>query len=396
MEAGLKIAEAAGGLGIPARLSRIRPESPALLIADLAAVRSNYRALRAMARGAECAAVVKANAYGLGAGEIVKALLSEGSNTFFTATLAEARAVRAAAPGAVLYVLGGLFAGTEAEFAALGARPVLNSLAEIGEWALFCAARGEPLPAAIHIDTGMNRLGLGPAEAAALAKDHGAMRAFELSLIMSHLACADEPDHAKNRGQLAAFRTLSAMLPCAPLSLANSAGIFLGPDYHGDLVRPGIALYGGNPFSAAPNPMRPVAYLYGRIAQIREAEAGETVGYGARRTLARRTRIATVPVGYADGYFRALGSSDAAEGAAAYLEDYRLPILGRVSMDLIAFDVTDVPERLAWRGAWIELLGARVTVDALAAKAGAIGYEVLTSLGARYERVYAEGMDGGG
>jgi alanine racemase len=205
---------------------------------------------------------------------------------------------------------------------------------------------------------------------------------------MSHLACADEPDHPKNTAQLKSFVALSAQIPPATRSLANSAGVFLGPPYHFDLVRPGIALFGGNPFADKPNPMEPVVRLYGRVAVIGEAAAGETVGYGAVQHLTRRTRYVTVTAGYSDGYFRALGSSDGHEGAFATLGYYRLPILGRVSMDLSVFDATDTPENAIRPGDFVELLGARVTADDVALRAGTINYEVLTNLGRRYHRIY--------
>ncbi len=365
-----------------------RAHSTALLTIDLGALRANYRALKKMAAGAACSAVIKADAYGLGAIEVAEALAVEGCGTFFIATLEEARALRAAGRTETLYVLDGLFADSAAAFAEADARPCLGSVSEIEDWAAFCAHRDRPLPAAVHMDTGMNRLGLEPAQVVSLAARPDLFDAFELALVMSHLACADEPDHPKNEAQRAAFERLRALLPSAPASLANSAGTLLGAAYHYDLVRPGIALYGGNPLAAGPNPMRPVVRLDGRIAQIRMAEPGETVGYGATRTLKRRTRIATVTVGYADGFFRLLGSSDNHDGAVAFLGDHAAPLLGRVSMDLISIDVTDVPQALARRGAFVELLGAHVSVDDLAAKAQTIGYEILTSLGRRHQRHY--------
>lgn len=364
------------------------PAATGLLTIDLAALKHNYRHMAGLAAAAECAAVVKADGYGLGAAPVAEALAAAGCRTFFVATIEEARRLRQALVGAVIYVLDGLFPETAAIFAEAALRPVLGSLAEIGEWAAFCRARAVRLPAAIHIDTGMNRLGLPASEAEALADDGAPLRAFEVALVMSHLACADTPDHPKNAEQRAAFDALRARLPKAPASLANSAGVLLGAAYHYDMVRPGIGLYGGNPRAAGPNPMRPVAGLEARIAQIRLAQAGESVGYGAARTLAGPTKIATLSVGYADGFMRLLGSSDTRAGAVAYVGDHAAPVLGRVSMDLITIDVTDVPDALLGRGAPVELIGGHVTVDDLAAVAGTIGYEILTSLGRRYERRY--------
>ena len=363
-------------------------EASGLLTVDLGALRDNYRQLKAKAGAARCAAVIKADAYGTGAPQVVQALTAEGCDTFFVATLGEARAVRATAADVTVYVLDGLFPEAGPAFAEIGARPVLGSVPEIREWGAFCASRNEALPAAIHIDTGMNRLGLPPADVAEAAAESDALGAFELALVMSHLACGDEPDHPKNEAQRQAFDTLRAKLPAAPASLANSAGVMLGPAYHHDLVRPGVALYGGRALVEGPNPMKQVVRLEGRIAQIREVEAGETVGYGATWTFDAPTRVATVPIGYADGYFRILGSRDGHRGAVAYIGDHEVPIVGRISMDLITLDVGAVPEERARRGAMVELLGPHVTVDDVAALAQTIGYEVLTSLGRRYQRTY--------
>jgi alanine racemase len=365
-----------------------------VLAIDLAALRRNYRKLAGLAAPAECAAVVKADAYGLGIARVAPALAGAGCRTFFVATLAEAAMVAGVVPEATVYVLNGLFPGAAPDFEALGARPVLSSMEEIAEWAAFAAGAGRPLPAAIHVDTGMNRLGVKPADYAALIAAGNTFPAIPADLVISHLACADVPDHPKNAEQLAAFRKITAALPAMRRSLANSPAIFLGANYNFDLVRPGVALYGGNPFAGAPNPMEPVVRLYGRIAQIGEAGPGETVGYGAALKLARRTRYATVAVGYGDGYFRSLGSADGDAGATAWLGDHPLPILGRVSMDLIVFDVTDLPEGLAQRGGLVELMGTRFTLDDAAARAGTIPYEVLTSLKNRTHRIYTGAENG--
>lgn len=369
----------------PAR-EAIPSSATGVLVVDLGAIAQNYCLLRQKAYPAECAAVVKADAYGLRAQHVVPVLLAEGCGVFFVATLGEAREVRSLAPDTTIYVLDGLLPETMEQFVELGAQPVLGSAAEIAEWTAFCRAHSTPLPAAIHIDTGMNRLGLSPAECHALSDD--TFDTFLVSLLMSHLACADEPDHGKNTAQLAAFQKLSGRFPPIRRSLANSAGIFLGPEYAFDLARPGIALYGGNPYASQPNPMEPVIRLYGRIAQIGEAQAGETVGYGAGKTLTRPTRYITVTTGYADGYFRSLGSTDDRDGARAFIDGHVLPILGRVSMDLIVFDATDMPAGKLMRGGFAELIGPHFTLDEAAACAGTIGYELLTSLGKRYHRIY--------
>ena len=364
------------------------PHASAVLTIDLGALRRNYRKLKAAAPGAECAAVVKADAYGTGAMQSAKALAQEGCDTFFVTTLEEAHGVRQAVPDAAIYVLDGFFRGTSPNFAAASVRPVLGSLPEIEEWAQFGAAQSESVRAALHIDTGMNRHGLTEGEIETIAANPGLLKGLEISLVLSHLACADDLAHAKNTEQRQAFEQLHAKLPDAPHSLANSGGIFLGPDYHYDMVRPGIALYGGNPFSSGANPMAPVVHLHGRIVQVRQAAQGETVGYGANQSLERATRLATVAVGYADGYIRMLGSTASSTGAAGYIGGYWAPIIGRVSMDLITLDVTGIPEHVVQRGAMVELLGDNIELEDIARMAGTINYEVLTRLGRRHQRIY--------
>jgi alanine racemase len=366
------------------------PRDTALLLVDLNALRANYRRLRDMAPGAETAAVVKADGYGVGAVACARALAQEGARTFFVATLDEALGLRAALPEAVIYVLDGLAPGAAEYFAANGLRPVLGDSDEIEEWAGYCRATGYAGPAAIHVDTGFNRLGLDMGGVHTLATRRDLQDSFDLSLVMSHLACADTMDHPKNDAQAQMFDEMRALLAPAPASLAASGGIQLGPRYHYDMTRAGVALYGGQALGGAP-PMQPVVTLLARIATVREAEAGATVGYGAAHTLTRPSRIAIVTTGYADGYIRLLGGSDARPGAHGFIGPHRVPVLGRVSMDLTAFDVTEVPGALARRGGWIELLGPRLTVDELAAQAQTIGYEVLTSLGPRYTRHYIGG-----
>ena len=379
--------QALAGSGIP-------PSAPGVLAIELDALVRNFAKLRDIGAPAECAAVVKGDGYGLGARQVGAALFAAGCRTFFVATLAEAISLRGAVPEPPIYVLDGLFPGSAAEFVAPQLQPVLGGIDEIKEWAALCRERQMQLPAAIHVDTGMNRLGLKAAERGSLMAQPDMLKDFPVSLLMSHLACADTPGHPKNAAQRHDFASFALLLPQTRLSLANSAGVFLGPDFRFDLVRPGIGLYGGNPFAGLPNPMEPVVSLYGRIAQIGEADAGETIGYGGALRLQRRTRYVTVSTGYADGYFRLLGSSDAHTGALAYIGDRPLPILGRVSMDLIMFDVTDIPPELALRGGFVELIGPHFTVDNAAALAGTIAYEMLTSLGPRYHRIYISETNG--
>ncbi|MEH6950390.1 alanine racemase [Nitrobacter sp. NHB1] len=361
------------------------------LTVDLNAIVANWRKLEKTAVPAECAGVVKANAYGCGARRVVRALSAAGCRTFFVATLDEARVARAAAPSADIYVLDGIFQNCADAFAAINCRPVIGNLNELAEWDAFCRRTGWAGGAAIHIDTGMNRLGLTLDEAQAIlpridAGDHG------ITLVMSHLACAESLNHPLNARQVAAFREIARLFSGVPASLANSSGIFLGPQYQFDLVRPGAALYGVNPTPEADNPMQPVVELKARIMQTRMIDKGESVGYGATWTARRTTRLAIVAAGYADGYFRAGGSNDGTRGADVVVAGTRCPVAGRISMDLLAIDITDLPPKAAVRrGHLATLIGDGITVDELAHHFGTIGYEVLTGLGDRYRRVYKGG-----
>lgn len=378
----------------PQSLEAADPTATALLTIDLDALCTNYRALGRLAPGAECAAVIKANAYGTGTEKAAPALAQAGCKTFFVATFDEALKVAKLVSGATVYVLDGCFPGSAEAFAREGIRPVLNSIDEIADWMLFCKQTGEPHPAGLHVDTGMKRLGLSTPEAEQAFGADGAAQGFSPALLISHLACADEPDHPKNAEQLALFRSVRENAPACPASLANSGGIHLGQEFHFDLVRAGFSLYGGQAVAGRP-PLFPVVQLHARIAQIHAANTGETIGYGAAQTAKRPTRIATLSLGYADGIFRNLGATDAQAGMTGYISGHPAPVLGRVSMDLITLDVTDIPESLARRGEWVEIIGPNVSIDTLAAQAGTIGYEVLTSLGNRAQRVYlgAEGTD---
>ncbi len=369
------------------------PTATSILTIDLGALRANYRTLRDQAKDAECAAVIKANAYGTGVEQAVHALSMEGCRTYFVATFSEAANIRGASPEAVIYVLDGFFAGSGPHFAQKSIRPVLSCLEEVQDWAAFCRDQSKSLPAALQLDTGMNRLGMPHSEVEQLSRAPEMMTSFTPALLMSHLACADEPDHVLNETQLKAFEELRAMLPPCPASFANSAGIFLGPRYHFDLVRPGFALYGGTA-AAGSEPLQSVIRLDARIVQIHDAKEGTSVGYGAAQTLTRPTRIATLSIGYADGILRCLGGRDGHPGFTAYIGGHAAPVLGRVSMDLITLDVSDVPQDLARRGAWVEILGPHVSIDDLAGQAGTIGYEILTSLSSRAQRVYIENQAG--
>ena len=358
-----------------------------VLSVDLDALAANWRKLEKSAVPAECSAVVKANAYGCGLEPVARALAKAGCKTFFVATPDEAVRARAAVPSAVIYVLNGLIQNNGDAYAKIDARPVIGDLNELAEWDVFCRRTGWAGGAAIHIDTGMNRLGLNMTEAQGLiprinAGDHG------ISLVMSHLACAESLNNPMNARQLAAFRAIASEFSGVPASLSNSSGIFLGNAFYFDAVRPGAALYGVNPTPEADNPMQPVVELKARVVQIRDVERGESVGYGGNWTARRPTRLAIVSAGYADGYFRAGSSNDGTRGAEVIVAGKRCPVAGRISMDLTAIDVTDLERNAVRRGHLVTLIGEGITVDELAHHFGTIGYEVLTSFGSRYARVY--------
>jgi alanine racemase len=363
------------------------PETGGTLTIDLTAIEANWQALARQLLTVECAAVVKANAYGLGLEPVTTKLARAGCKTFFVADIAEARRVRARAREATIYVLNGFSPEAAAAFADLNIRPVINSTTELAEWDAFVAAHNWRGGAALHVDTGMNRLGITPDEAAALAprlqsQNHG------VTLLMSHLACAEIADHALNSDQIRLFRELRMLFHGVPASLANSSGIFLGDSAHFDMARPGAALYGINPTPGRANPMQSVVELTGRILQVRKVQQGETVGYRAAWTARRASRIAIVALGYADGLLRAASAPDGKTGGAAIIASQRCPIAGQISMDLICVDITDLGDGIAHRGDVATFIGKQISVDEVAASAGTIGYEILTRLGPRCHLVY--------
>lgn len=362
----------------------------ATLTVDLGALRANYRQLQQLSAPARCAAAVKADAYGTGLEPVVQSLAAAGCDTFFVAQPWEGERVRKTLPEALIYVLNGFAEQASALYRDLALRPVLGTLEEISDWSAFCGQCGARLAAAVHVDTGINRLGLSPDEVDTLAAAEDLCNAFEWALVMSHLARADEPDAAMNRRQAELFQDLRARLPAAPASLANSGGVLNGADYHHDIVRPGIALYGGNPRPGMANPMRRVVFLESRILQVRDVPEGGSVGYGATWRARRPSRIAIVPVGYGDGWFRRLFDPDTEGRAGVFVEGSFAPLAGRVSMDMITVDVTDIASDKVHRGTKVELLGENITVDDVARWAGTISYEVLTALGTRYAREYCD------
>lgn len=346
-------------------------------------VAANFRLLRDLAGAA--AAVVKADAYGLGLAGVLPALCDAGCDSFFVARLEEGIALRALlgskpeARPARIFVLDGVCADATAALISHRLIPVLGSLGEIATW----QRSGKGCEAAIHIDTGMNRLGLPQEELSVLAAQASArLSGLSLVLVMSHLACADEPYSAMNSLQLTRFKAALAMLPPAPASLSASGGVMLGKDYHFDLVRPGLALYGGNPQPGHPNPVQTVVRLTGRVLQLRRIDKGQSVGYGAVFHAQRPSMIATVALGYADGVLRA-----ATSGGMAIVNGARASFAGRVSMDLITLDVTDIGGVAV--GDEVELFGPELSLEEAASGWGTNAYELLTALSHRAERIYA-------
>ncbi|GJD69639.1 alanine racemase [Methylobacterium gnaphalii] len=378
--------DTSGATPLPAGSLAIPSQSPAVahgacLTIDLDAIVANWRRLAAEAPGAECSAVVKADAYGCGLAVVAPALARAGCGSFFVAHLEEGIAARACLPESDIYILNGLAPGSAPAFAEHRLIPVLGSHEELAEWAALSEGQW---PAALHVDTGMNRLGLRVPEALALAGDPLLARAG-IRLLMSHLVSAEKPDEPVNARQIEAFAALRQALPGIPASLANSSGVFLGAAARHDLLRPGYALYGGNPTPyRTENPMRPVVRLDSPILQIRDVEAGDTAGYNARWQAPSPRRLATLSIGYADGYPRS-----ASNAGRALVEGVACPILGLISMDLIILDVTNVPG--ARRGTMATLIGDGLDIDAVGQAAGTIGYEILTGLGSRYVRSYTGG-----
>ncbi len=362
-------------------------EAGAILTIDCSAIVRNWRELSNHAAPAECAVVVKADAYGCGLEPVATALAAAGCKTFFVADLPEARLLRAALPGATIYVTNGIFPGTAAAFADINAQPVIGNVGELAEWDAFRSIHRWSGGAALHFDTGMNRLGLAFEEAPALAA-RAKMPEHGITLVMSHLACSDEPGHPLNDLQIYALREIRGMFRGIPASLANSSGIYLSASAHFDVVRSGIALYGGNPTPDAENRMQPVVELKARVLQIRAVESGASVGYNATWTARRQSRIAVVATGYGDGYPRPIGASDSLSGGEVVAAGRRCAVVGRVSMDLAAIDVTDLAENALRRGDYVTLIGDGIGIDEVAKWSRTISYDVLTRLGHRYHRVW--------
>ncbi|MDF1607776.1 alanine racemase [Hoeflea sp. YIM 152468] len=357
------------------------------LTVDLNALCANWRLMRDFSGSARCGAAVKADAYGTGAAQAAPRLAREGCSDFFVADVVEAANLRPLLPNSRIYVLNGVFASSFAQTLAHDLIPVVNSVEQAAFWRENAGTR----PYALHIDTGMNRLGMTPEQAVA----HAQSSAHPPCLVMSHFACADEPGHPLNARQIDIFAGLRDCFPNIEASLANSAGIHLGPEAHHQLTRPGVALYGADPVSGVPNRMHPVVSAETHVLLIRHARAGEAVSYGAAHKCSRDSRIAVCGVGYADGFHRSASGagvplrSAVRQGGCGAINGVRVPVIGKITMDLTMFDVTDLPEAAVNPGDWIELLGPAISLEEAATAAGTISYEMLTSLGRRYARTYS-------
>ncbi len=371
----------------PASTDAALDRASGILEIDLGAIQRNWRMLQGkVGKAVQCAAVVKADGYGLGAAPVAKALAAAGCRAFFVATLEEGLALREILKTAEIAVLNGLLPRTEQDILRARLIPVLNDLGQLDVWRKLVLPMKQRPPAILHLDTGLSRLGLSKAETLVLTGEPDRLAAVPLRAIISHLVAAEEPKHAKNAEQRRLFLAARRKLPPAPASLAASSGIFLGPDFHFDMVRAGAALYGINPLTDQLNPMSQVVHLKGRIVQVRDVDRGETVGYGAEHRMDRGGRIATVAVGYADGWFRS-----AQNRAMASIAGRQVPVVGRISMDLITLDVTGLDPALVEVGGFADLIDSKNTADIVGTRAGTIGYEVLTALGRRYHRIYHGG-----
>jgi alanine racemase len=359
--------------------------SSAQVIIDLAALKHNYLTLSQTAAPADCGVAIKGEAYGLGMAEVARSLWSVGCRTYFVSRPMEGAGLREVLPNATIYVLDGFYEGQAAFYLENKLIPVLISIGETLEW----ANNSQGGPCAIHVDSGIHRLGFTALEFNQLCANVNLKKALNINLLVSHLACSDEAEHAMNSAQLKSFQECRDLMPEVHASFANSSGIFLGQEYVLDLVRAGVALYGGNPKPGSPNPMEPVVTLQAKVMQTRLIPKGQAIGYSATWTAPRDSRIAILGAGYRDGIPRKLSSSEVDGPAQVFLAGRRVPIVGRVSMDMLACDITDLQDVEV--GMFAEIFGPNISVDEAAAWAGTISYELLTHLGNRYHRRYIGG-----
>jgi len=355
-----------------------------ILTINLEKLAANYRLFQSKV-GTHCdvAGIIKANAYGLGLKQVSGQLKKLNCPLFFVATLDEALELRGYDPDTPIAVLGGLMSNAESTYIEHNITPILNTPIDIKNWNDYAAQHNKKLDAILHCDTAMNRLGLSTEETKDFVQNRDLFNNIDITMVMSHFACADDFNHPLTTQQADDFETLAKNFPNAKKSLANSSGLFRNPQYHYDMVRPGYSLYGGNPTPETSNPMHSVVTLQSRILQIRECKKDQSIGYGATHQFNTDTRTATLALGYADGFLRSSSAK-----AIVYYEGQPCPVLGRVSMDLVSIDISHIKGKQPRQGEAIEILGKYQSIDDLADTAGTIGYEILTSLGKRYKRHY--------
>lgn len=347
------------------------------------AIVQNYRTLRSMLSHGECTAVLKADAYGFGAKEVASLLRREGCQTFFVAHIEEGLLLRSLIKDAAIYILSGLLPDATSLFVEYSLIPVLNDFSMVKTWTREAEKKGKKLPCALHFDTGMRRSGFDHVGLTKLLNSLGLLGPLDVRLIMSHLVSSHDKSDLLNQSQKVLFDNIRSYFPRIKASLADTGGIFLGPDYHYDVTRPGKGLFGlYAPPKEAP-PLKSCLKVLGRILQVRSALKGETVGYGATHTLTRKSKLATIGIGFADGYDRRFSNN-------GYMEigGFRAPVVGRISMDYTVIDVTDIPESLCYSGGWAELVNETLTLDILAHSIGTISRELSTGFGKRLIRIY--------
>lgn len=371
---------------VPTRRQRTDVLTSARATIHLDAISRNYQKIVDRIGNSDIAVAVKADAYGLGANAVAQALSACGCSEFFVAHIDEAIALRRSLPLATINVLSGLMPGTEEDMVEHRLTPTIINLQQLRNWQQRAITHGRQLPTGLHIDSGMHRTGLPKKESALLARERDRLNGLLVTHIISHLASADDPQSGQPEEQLKRFNAVIQKLPRARTSIANSSAIFRDRAFHLDLVRPGIAIYGGNPQPGKPNPMETAVVLEAPILQVVDAAAGDLIGYNATYKTTRKGRHAIIAAGYADGVLRSTSNS----GEVA-IHGKRCPVIGRISMDLTIVDVTDVPESLLYPGAAVELIGTTITLDDAARAADTISYEMLTSIGNRYHRQYTNG-----
>jgi alanine racemase len=363
-----------------------------ILSINLKNLHKNYKIISSFASRSITSATVKSNGYGLGLDKVAKTLYSAGCRVFFVSHLSEAIILNDVieSKNIIIYVLNGLPKNSIDEYVKGGFRPVIGSLDELHDWANYSGKKKLP-PIALNIETGFTRLGLYPNDLIKVASVIKGKKNINISLIMSHLACAEDKNSNMNAEQLNLFKKAAEVFPNIPRSICNSAGLFCGENYHLELVRPGISLYGGYEGMLKCVKLHPVVSLHAPIIQIKEVSRGVRIGYGATYKFNKKTLVGLVSIGYADGLIRSLSTNDGNKyGADLFINGIKTPIVGRISMDITAIDLTNVPIENCKRGELVEIIGQNQNIDQLSKNAGTISYELLSRLGFRFKRVYTD------